>query len=292
MAEANVYDLVTERILEALDRGVIPWKRPWSQGDSFTLAQRNAFSKRAYRGINVFLLSGTRYSDPRWGTFNQIKQHGGHVVKGAKSQIIVFWRFIEREETGDDGEKKIRSIPYLRYFRVFNIEDTEGLKLEPLTVQAEEDGFDPIAEAEAIAERYLADGPSFDHDGGNRAFYRPSNDSIHIPARESFNSVQDYYDTKFHEIGHSTGHSSRLDRLGTGETFGSHGYGREELVAEFTSAFLCSEAGIDQSVETNQAAYIENWKRTIQADRRAVVVAAGQAQKAADLVLRRGEKSK
>ena len=282
----KIYDLVTDRILAALDAGTVPWKKPWSNRvNGFTLAQHNAFSKRAYRGINVFILAAEGRRDPRWATYNQIKKNGGHVKRGSKGAIVVFWKFLEVErEDEDSGEKVAKTIPLLRYFRVFNVDDAEGLNLDAIAEPSDDDDFDPIAEAEAIAQGYLADGPSLTYDGGGGAFYQKSSDSIHLPDRDQFGDAQGFYDTLFHEIGHSTGHPDRLDRL-TGDRFGSHGYGREELVAEFTSAFLCSRAGIDQEIHGNQAAYIASWKQTIKADARAVVVAAGQAQRAADLVL-------
>ena len=287
----KIYDIVTGQILKALEAGTVPWKQPWSNRiNGFTLAQHNAFSKRAYRGINVFILAAEKRSDPRWATYNQITKNGGNVKRGSKGTLVVFWKFLNVKKDKDDdttGEKVTKRIPLLRYFNVFNVGDTEGLKLDPMQDPTDDDGFDAIAEAEAIAQGYLDNGPSITFDGGGRAYYQKSNDSIHLPGRDQFENPQGYYDTLFHEIGHSTGHSDRLDRL-TGERFGSHGYGREELVAEFTSAFLCSEAGIDQHVTGNQAAYIDNWKRTIKADTRAVVIAAGKAQRAADLVLAGG----
>lgn len=284
----RIYAEITDKILAALDAGTIPWKQPWSTRGSFTLAQRNALTKRPYRGVNVFTLLLAGREDPRWATFKQIKKAGGFVKRGSTGQTVIFWKFILVEDEDDAGKKYQKRIPILKSFKVFNVGDTEGLNLENIVAPVDEDGeeFDPIIEAEAVANNYLLDGPCLSHDGGTRAYYNFTSDEIHLPEKSNFETAEGYYDTLFHEIGHSTGHSSRCDRE-VGGSFGSHRYGREELVAEFTSAFLSSHAGIDQEVD-NQAAYIASWKRTIKADKRAVVVAAGRAQRAADLVLGAG----
>jgi len=158
------------------------------------------------------------------------------------------------------------------------IEIPDAVKFEPLD-------FKPIEAAEQLAAGYLA-GPAVSHDGGQQAFYRPATDSVHMPGKTRFASVEEYYSTLFHELSHSTGHSSRLDRkLDTNpKPFGSSDYGKEELVAEMSAAFLCSHAGIQPTVIENQAAYLGGWLKQIKADKKLVISAAGQAQRAADWI--------
>lgn len=173
----------------------------------------------------------------------------------------------------------------LKYFNAFNVEQCEGI---PVLANPDVKAFDAIEAAEAIIAG-MPSAPSIAHDGGDRAYYRPATDEIHLPPRHSFSDAGEYYSTAFHELGHSTGHSSRLDRhdLETGiAPFGSPTYSREELAAEFTSAFLCNESGITNTIE-NSAAYIQGWAKKIRSDKRLVVIAASQGQKAADYVLSR-----
>jgi len=277
----TIYKLVADDILGALDKGVIPWVQPWSTEGGKLLSQRNAFTNRLYTGSNVFALYIAGHSDPRWATFNSIVKAGGRVRKGAKSRAVIMWKFVESEDRDNPG--KFRTVPILRYYRVINIEDTEGLDLPSNKQPARAAGFDPIVEAETIANNYH--GPTVSHDGGARAYYRSDSDSIHLPPKYTFNDAGGYYGTLFHELSHSTGHKSRLDRLQGNGPFGSCGYGREELIAEFSAAYLSATAGIDGRTIDNPAAYIASWKRTIRADMRCVVVAAGRAQKASDYVL-------
>jgi antirestriction protein ArdC len=292
MSNDTVYQIVTDKIISHLENGVAPWRQPWRADDQ---GPRNLDGHR-YRGINVLLLimesMGNGYQSPYWLTFNQAKAKGGTVKKGEKSTVIIFWKKImvrEKNEATGKIEKKI--IPMLRYYRVFNLEQTEGVKIprkvleDQLAASKPDADHDPIAEAEAIVLGYK-DGPKITKRGA-RAFYVPSTDKITVPPMKAYDSAEEFYSTLFHEMGHSTGHEGRLDRFsGKNGAFGSHDYGREELVAEMTNAFLCAESGILTTVE-NSAAYLASWIRTIKEDNRAVVVAAGQAQRAADLIMNR-----
>jgi antirestriction protein ArdC len=206
--------------------------------------------------------------------------------------MIVFWKML-RVEDKETGEPK--RIPILNSFRVFNVEQTEGITPNKAMREWQEardaataDGprHDPIAAAEAICAGYV-DGPEI-HEGADSAYYNVAVDGIWIPAMGQYANPHDYYSTKFHEMGHSTGHCSRCNRPDLGNyAFGSHPYGREELVAEMTAAFLAAEAGIESHTLDQNAAYLASWVRTIRADPRAVVVAAGAAQRAADRILGR-----
>ena len=281
MATRSVYDVITDCILEKLSAGIVPWRKTWRTNGP----ARNLISGKPYRGVNHFILGCSPFASPFFLTFKQAKDCGGHVRKGEHGLPCVFWTQWETEdrETGED-----KKIPVMRLYTVFNAEQCEGIDHKRLAeLQASEAGraFNPIAEAESIVEG-MPNRPAIGH-GEARAFYRPSTDSVNMPAQSLFESSEAYYETLFHELAHSTGHASRLNRKAVTETayFGSADYGQEELVAEMASAFVCGHCGIEQAILDNSAAYIAAWLRTIKQDSKLVVVAAAQAQKAADYIL-------
>jgi antirestriction protein ArdC len=290
--KSDVYDVINDRILALLDKGVVPWKKSWSARGGAEGLPRNVEGRR-YNGMNAFLLDARMtaegWNDPRFLTFKKGQEMGGMVRKGEKGTPVVYWTFLKKDETDDTGKTKTKRIPFLKYYTVFNVAQFDNLNVKPLPVR------EPVAEWEGVeaAEQVIANmpnRPAFDHKGRDRAYYIPALDSVHVPAREDFTSAGGYYETIFHEFSHSTGHSSRLNRKNADQPahFGSEPYAREELVAEFGAAFLMAEVGLDsdESVE-NMAAYIASWKRAVAEDRKALVVAAGQAQKAADYILGR-----
>lgn len=284
MSDSNkAYEIVTDRILSALEENTVPWRKPWSLKPGFK--PQNAITHRPYSGINNIMLGMAGFEDPRWLTFKKAIELGGHVTKGEKSTPIIFWKFLDVEQENRNGEMVEKKIPLLRYYSVFNVQQCEGLNLPSIEAPV---AIEPIDAAENIISD-MNNRPSIEHNGRDKAFYRPATDSIHLPFTWDFNSMEEYYSTAFHELGHSTGHSSRLNRheFETGiAPFGSATYSREELVAEFTSAFLCNESGIENTIE-NSAAYISGWAKKIKSDNRLVVVAASQGQKAADYILGR-----
>lgn len=271
----DIYAEVTDRIIKQLEQGVIPWQKPW-------IASGAAISHstgKPYSLLNQILL--TRPGE--YATFKQISEEGGRVKKGAKSSMVVFWKWIEQEDEDNPGEMK--KIPFLRYYNVFHIDQTEGIKpkhMRPLPNVAQ-----PDEAAEAIAHDYLTrSGVRLIHEEGNRAFYRPSTDSITLPLLAQFKDTAEYYSTLFHEMTHSTGHSSRLDRLTKVAAFGSEDYSKEELVAEIGAAALVNHAGLETSSSfRNSAAYVQSWLKALQNDKRLIVSAAGQAEKACSLIL-------
>ena len=261
----TVYEMVTERIIKKLESGVIPWRKPWNSSGAVAWD-----TQREYRGINAMLLEPGEYA-----TFNKIKEAGGKVKKGAKGQIVVFWKMFENEE---DPDKKI---PSLRYYTVFEINtQVEGLKSK--RKESETHNHSPIESAEQIKEAYQ-NCPLISYAPG-KAFYMPSTDSISVPEINDYNNPEEFYSTMFHEMVHSTGHKSRLNRSGITAiaAFGSETYSKEELVAEIGSAMLCTVAGIDQTTFENSASYVSSWLRALKGDPKMVVFAASQAQKAAD----------
>lgn len=268
----NVYEIVTDKILEALASGTVPWHKPWSAG-----LPKNATTNRPYHGINTVLLGMAPYSDPRWLTYKQAGQLGGHVRKGEHGSLITFWKQLKVD---DENEESTKTIPLLRVYKVFNVQETEELNLAPFQTNP----IEPIEAATAISAG-MPNPPSIDHGGGDRAYYVPSRDSVHMPALNVFGGAEGYHSTLFHELSHSTGHTSRLNResLKTPSPFGSDVYSREELVAEFDAAFVCAASGIDTTID-NSVAYIAGWSRALRSDKRLVIGAASQDQKAADYI--------
>jgi antirestriction protein ArdC len=273
-SHASVYDIITSRIVEELERGVVPWRKPWR-----TLLPANLVSKKPYRGINVFLLAMQGYGSQYWLTYRQAQALGGNVRRGEHGTKIVFWKFDTYETETADGDTEERKSAFLRYYTVFNLEQTEGLK----ALLALPPAF-PIQSAEEIV-KGMPNPPAFEQDA--QAAYIPSRDVVTMPSRTAFESQAEYYSTLFHELTHSTGHAKRLAREGfdTPQQFGSDSYSREELIAEMGAAMLCGVAGISPATVTNSAAYVQSWINRLRGDSRLLVSAASAAQKAADYIL-------
>lgn len=278
----DAYDVVTARIVEALEAGVVPWARPWRTLDGY--GPTSLGSGKAYRGVNVMTLGVTGmmrgYESQYWTTFRQAKELGGTVRKGEKASPVVFWKIVEKRNEQDEVESRFG---FLRYSSVFNVDQCDGITApvpEPLPEH------EPIAEAERIADG-MKQRPNVKHSPEDRAYYSPSLDYVHMPLRGSFTSPEGYYATLFHELVHSTGHESRLARKDlVVSAFGDESYAREELVAEIGAAYLCGAAGIEPRVEQS-ASYIASWLKALSDDRKLVVTAAGQAAKASDWILGR-----
>lgn len=274
MSNADVYDRVTAKVLAAIDGGVVPWHRPWDVSMPMSMS-----TNKPYRGINVFLLDGGY-----WGTYKKIKALGGQVRKGEKSSIAVFWKFLKRNDP-DTGEEV--TFPMLRHYNVFHSSQADwpdGMP-ERFKGSANTSEADRVVAAEQLVTDYVkGDGPTLTH-GSDSACYMPNLDVVRMPDFGAFHGADRYYSTMFHELGHSTGHASRLNREGVAnfDAFGSHRYAREELVAEMTAAMLSATVGIDSTIETS-AAYLKHWRDQIASDPRLIVKAAGEAQKAADMV--------
>ena len=272
------YDRITERIVSLLTQGTVPWHKPWHIK---TGLPRNLVSQKPYRGINVFLLMAMNYESPHWLTLRQANLLGGQIKPGEKSCPLVFWKpmQVKDKESGED-----RKIPFLRLYHVFNVAQCTGLKNIP---PADDSAFVQTMPAEIVAK--MPQPPAIKH-GMAAAYYSPANDLIGMPDHERFDAEDNYHATLFHELVHSTGHEKRLKRASIVERngHGSDPYGKEELIAELGSAFLCGYAGIVDRTINHSAAYLEGWLKQLKEDKTLIVHAAAQAQKAADFILGNG----
>jgi len=278
----TVYETIASRIITQLELGVVPWRKEWRGGG----LPKNLQSGKRYRGINVLSLLCSGYTSSEWLTFRQAKAMGGSVRKGEHGTPVVYWNThtVTDEATGEDKERG-----FCRLYYVFNVQQIDGMAVQnPLAFDTRP--FSPIAAAESIVAGYLSskNHPTLEH-GGSQAYYQASTDHVQMPLREAFTHEHGYYSTLYHELIHSTGHRSRLDReQNKVAAFGSADYSREELIAEFGASFLCGESGIaTDSVIQNSAAYISSWVQRLRSEPNLCVMAAQRAQRAADLILGR-----
>ncbi len=280
----DLYAMVTSRIIEQLEKGVIPWKQPWDK----TGAPRNMVTKKPYRGVNVWLLSSLKHAKNEYLTYKQVKEIGGNIIKGQKGSPVIFWKPTERENPKThEMEKKF----LLRYYTVFNISQCENIPLSKLPEKTERK-IDPITECEKIVNE-MPNRPEIKHEK-HEAFYDHKQDYINVPKMETFKDGESYYSTLFHEMVHSSGHESRLNREGiTGKNrFGDKGYAKEELTAELGASYLKSQAGLSMENTENNAAYIQTWLKVLNDDKKFIVHASAEAQKATDYILNVQEKEK
>jgi len=284
----DVYTSITERITRALEEGVRPWHQPWNaEHAAGKITRPLRFNGAPYSGINVVMLWSEAvergYSAPIWMTFRQSKELGGHVRKGEHGTSVVYASTFKKaehdEETGEDVE---RDIPFMKGYRVFNVEQIDGLPehyyataAEPTLTQGER-----LAELEAF---FTHTGAEIRH-GGNRAYYAPGPDYIQMPHFEFFENRESYYSTLGHETTHWTRHASRLDRDLGRKRYGDEGYAMEELVAELGSAYLCADLGLTPEVREDHAAYIGSWIKVLKNDKRAIFTAAAHAQRAVNFL--------
>ena len=277
----SVYEMVTNRIIEQLESGVIPWEKPWTGLRSGAF---NRVSKKSYSLLNQMLLK----HDGEYATFKQWSDLGGKIRKGERSEIIVFWKVLPVEEVQEDGEKIIKQIPLLKYINVFHISQVDGV--EPLPEEELHD-IEPIEKAEKVLNDYWTrENITVEHVAGNRAYYSPTRDMICLPLFEQFTDASEYYSTAAHESVHSTMKESRCNRAEERKNklvaFGSEEYSKEELVAEIGSASLMNIIGIETRKSfRNSAAYIQNWLSVLKNDVKFIVSASSKAEKAVDYIL-------
>lgn len=275
----SVYEIITERIIEQLENGVIPWQKPWSGTHS---GAYNRISNKPYSLLNQMILKhGGEYA-----TFKQWSDLGGKIRKGEKSEVVTFWKIQPFEEENENGEKVIKQIPLLRYYNVFHISQVDGI--EPKE-QLKISDLEPIEEAEKIKTDYMnREHLKIFEKVTNDAFYLPIQDYIQVPCKEQYQDIEEFYSTLFHEMIHSTGHKSRLNRSDMQGIvrYGSEKYSKEELTAELGSAMIINILGIETEKSfKNSSGYIQDWLQVLKNDNKFIVSASSRAEKAVKYIL-------
>ena len=278
----DIYSMITDRIIAELEQGSIPWNKPWIGGNSGCISYSTG---KPYSLLNHILLGG---QSGEYITFKQATFAGGHVRKGEKSKMVVFWKPFEttNEETGE-----VEQHFFLRYYNVFHLDQVEGISPRWSVSVLPSSDLEPDATADAIIQDYKTrSGITLKITESDRAYYQPSTDTVVVPQLSQYQKQEEYYSTLFHELTHSTGHHNRLDRISDIASFGSHEYSKEELCAELGAAFLVNHCGLETSASfRNSAGYIQGWLKALKNDKRLIVSAAGAAEKAVNLILNRKE---
>lgn len=284
----DVYTRITDKIVADLEKGERPWMKPWNaEHAAGKITRPLRFNGLPYSGINVMMLwmeaEEKGYTAPIWMTFKQAQELGGHVKKGEHGSLVVYANTIIKlepdEKTGEDVE---HTIPFMKGYTVFNVEQIDNLpshyyaKAETPTLSAEE--------RDSRLEAFFAATKADIRHGGNRAFYAKEPDYVQMPPFEFFKDKESYYATLGHEVTHWTRHPKRLDRDLGRKSWGDEGYAMEELVAELGSAYLCADLGITPEVRDDHTAYIASWLKVLKNDKRAIFSAAAHAQRAADFL--------
>lgn len=268
----TVYQQVTDRIIEQLEKGALPWIKPWRADQT---ADKNFITQKPYSGINTLILGMAGFDNPAWATYQQWQSKGIQVKKGEKATQIVFFKPVKATKTNDAGESESANYAVLRAYHVFNAEQTDA-QLLPLETE-DQTPFNPIP----ACEKKITDTGAIIKHGGDSAFFMPSKDYIQLPNKTAFVNESNYYATAFHELAHWSGAKHRLDRDLSGK-YGNPAYAFEELIAEIGAAFLCAEFKIGG--ELRHAGYIESWLKACREDNKAIFKAAALAQKAADYI--------
>lgn len=276
---ANVYQIVTDRIIEQMSKGVIPWQKPWHGAVDGAVSYETG---RPYSFLNQCLLG----KPGEWLTFNQIKKLGGKIKKGAKSGMVTFVKTYVKKGKGEviEGEDAKDEMGFvLRYYNVFHIDDCEGIPTK-IKKEREQSDLKPIELADKVANEYVdrEDTLKLEVKLSNRAYYSPATDTVVVPQLDQYDVAEEFYSTLFHELVHSTGVSKRCDR-GLNKVSSKHSdeYSREELVAEMGSAMILNQLGIDnEKAFKNSVAYVQSWLRELKNDNRMIVWAASRAEKA------------
>ena len=295
----DAYQMVTDKIVTLMEQGIIPWARPWTDGNGASCAWSRS-TGREYSFLNQMLLADPEkeYSNisellndvkGEYLTFKQAHELGGSVKKGEHGKRVVFFKMIDvkdGDKTNEDGDPLMKKIPYLQSYTVFRVDQCEGISQKYHTEPAEAHEIGEDLTAEELIRSYVAgSGVTFNHVNGNQAYYSPALDTVVIPERSQFRALAEYYSTAFHELAHSTGHEGRLNRLEKVAAFGNDVYSTEELTAEICSASILATLGIDTDASLrNSAAYVQNWLKALKNDKKMIVVAAARAEKALQMI--------
>jgi antirestriction protein ArdC len=288
----DTYQEVTDAVIKALEEGTVIWQCPWNQVG----LPKNITTDVNYRGWNLFLLNFHSmikgYPTPYYITYKQAQKLGGIIKKGEKGVRIIYWAEVAlknqneeaNQQTSTDEQGKPRTIMVPKTYTVFNIAQTDDIEFPAFNAELRSDA-EKIADCEIVVDN-MPNKPIIRKNGTN-AYYQPSTDTVVVPSLKRCKSNEAYYSTLFHELAHSTGHESRLNRkeLLNSDGFGSATYAKEELTAEMTAAFLGAITGIGNATIDNSAAYIESWLKALKNDKTLIIKAAAQAQRAADYIL-------
>lgn len=276
----NVYQIVTRRILDQLEKGTIPWKQPWMRIGG-QVGAYNRVTKKSYSILNQMLLM--EKGPGEYATKKQWTSLGGKIKEEETPYIIVFWKLQKVEEETEEGETIERTVPLLRYYRVYHISQVEGVEPLPKKEIPEKEG---IRAGDELIHAYVdRENIPFNDRGSDRAFYSLTRDSIVVPNIDQYDIVEEYYSSAFHELAHSTGHPNRLGRNLT-HPFGSDIYAKEELIAEIASCMMMNQMSIEiPEIYENSVAYLDGWIRAMEEDPKLIVNAAAQAEKAVRYIL-------
>lgn len=285
MSTSNIYETVTNAIVEQIERGAGEWRMPWHSHDGLTPSVQpvSVSTGKRYRGLNTILLwcaaESKGYDSALWGTFKAWKQRGASVNKGEKATLVTFWKSQDVTVTNDDGTTETRKAMFARGYHVFNVAQVSGFKgasepAQPLPLNARIEG----------AERFFAAIPAEVRHGGNRAYCSRARGHIQLPNFAAFDDAESYYATRGHETVHWSGHEPRLNRT-FGKRFGDLDYAAEELIAELGAAFLCAHLSLSNEPRKDHAQYLASWLKVLKSDKRAIFTAASQAQKAVDYLV-------
>lgn len=270
----DIYATITDRMIAEMEQGIIPWRKPWMASGSAI----SHITGKPYSLLNQMLLGRSG----EYLTFKQVQQEGGYVCKGERAKMVVFWRWIDKE---DEKTGEITQVPFLKYYNVFHIDQCEGISAKYAQELTETASADETAES-VIADYVKREGVTIENQEGNQAYYQPALDRIVLPKRNQFGETAEYYSTAFHEMVHSTGHMKRLNRLDATAHFGGESYSKEELVAEIGSSALVHHCGLETPESfKNNTAYVQNWLQVLKNDKRFIVSAASKADKAVSLIL-------
>jgi len=304
---AEMYELITEKLVAQIEKsGKLPWQKPWKTSMTTLRSGRvvnpnepiNYVSKRNYRGINFWLLQCNEYDSNYWVTFKQMQGLKGKLKVNEetgkteeKATPVIYWDIRKTEQKNEEGKIEEKTFYFLKYHNVFNFDQIK-FETQPKEIIADivKEEIKEILPIEAI-EQIVANVPNcakISNDGGSRAYYSPLNDSIHMPKQNHFVGSEEYYSTLIHEIAHSTGHRSRLNRetLVKNVAFGSDVYSKEELVAELSASFVLGVTGIaTKETETNSAAYLQSWIKSFKNDTKMIFWASKEATKSTNYIL-------